>query len=69
MSVVTLSSKYQIVVPREIRERLRLKPGQRLLIIEKNGVIHLIPQRPIREMRGFIRGLDTEGSREEGDRL
>jgi len=69
MSVVTLSSKYQIVVPREIRERLRLKPGQRLLIIEKNGVIHLIPQRPIREMRGFIRGLDTEGLREEGDRL
>ena len=69
MSVVTLSSKYQIVVPREIRERLRLKPGQRLLIIEKNGVIHLIPQRPIREMRGFIRGLDTEGLREEGDRI
>ena len=69
MSVVTLSSKYQIVVPREIRERLRLKPGQRLLIIEKKGVIHLIPQRPIREMRGFIRGLDTEGLREEGNRL
>jgi len=69
MSVVTLSSKYQIVVPREIRERLRLKPGQRLLIIEKNGVIHLIPQRPIREMRGFVKGLDVEGLREEGDRI
>ncbi len=69
MGVVTLSSKYQIVVPREIREKLRLKPGQRLLIIEKNGVIHLIPQRPIREMRGFIKGLDTEGLREEGDRI
>jgi len=69
MSVVTLSSKYQIVVPREIRERLRLKPGQRLLIIEKNGVIHLIPQRPIREMRGFVKGLDVEELREEGNRL
>ena len=69
MSVVTLSSKYQIVVPREIRERLRLKPGQRLLIVEKNGVIHLIPQRPIREMRGFVKGLDVEELREEGNRL
>ena len=69
MGVVTLSSKYQIVVPREIRERLRLRPGQRLLIIEKDGVIHLIPQRPIREMRGFIKGLNTEGLREEGDRI
>ena len=69
MGVVTLSSKYQIVIPREIRERLRLRPGQRLLIIEKDGVIHLIPQRPIREMRGFIRGLNTEGLREEGDRI
>ncbi len=69
MGVVTLSSKYQIVIPREIRERLRLRPGQRLLIIEKDGVIHLIPQRPIREMRGFIKGLNTEGLREEGDRI
>jgi AbrB family looped-hinge helix DNA binding protein len=69
MDTVVLSSKYQIVIPKEVRERIDLKPGQKIVVIEKDGVIHLIPQKPIREMRGFLKGIDTSQLRDEEDRL
>jgi len=69
MGVVTLSSKYQIVIPQDVREKMDLKPGQKIVVIEKDGVVHLIPQRPIREMRGFVRGIDTSKLRNEEDRF
>lgn len=69
MGVVTLSSKYQIVIPQDVREKMELKPGQKIVVIEKDGVVHLIPQRPIKEMRGFVKGVNTDELRKEEDRF
>jgi len=69
MAKVKLSSKFQIVIPREVREKLNLKPGEEIVMIVKAGVIHLVPQKPIKQMRGFIKGDDTKNIREEEDRL
>lgn len=69
MGVVTLSSKYQIVIPQDVREKMDLKPGQKIIVIEKDGVVHLIPQRSIKEMRGFAKGVDTHKLRNEEDRF
>ena len=69
MTTVKVSSKYQIVIPRDIRERIELKSGQDVVIIEKDGVIHVIPLKPIKEMRGFAKGIDTTNLRDEEDRF
>jgi len=69
MGVVTLSSKFQVVIPRDVREKLNLTPGQKIVVIEKDGVLHLIPQKPIKEMRGFVKGIDTKELRDEEDRF
>ena len=69
MGAVTISSKFQVVIPQDVRTKLDLKPGQKIVVVEKDGVVHLIPQKPIREMRGFIKGLDTQDLREEEDRF
>jgi len=69
LGTVVVSSKYQIVIPQDVRERIDLKPGQKIVIIEKDGVIHLIPQKPIREMRGFVKGIDTSQLRDEENRF
>ena len=69
MGVVTLSSKYQVVIPQDVRERMELKPGQKIVVVEKDGVVHLIPQRPLKEMRGFVKGVSTRELRNEGNRF
>ena len=69
MGIVTLSSKFQVVIPRDVREKLHLKPGQKIVVIEKDGVLHLIPQKPIKEMRGFLKGINTRKLRNEEDRF
>jgi len=68
MDTVTVSPKYQIVIPKNIRESLQLRPGQKMKIIEYNGRIELIPDRDISELRGFLKGINTDFIRE-GDRL
>ena len=68
MHTVTVSPKYQVVIPKIIREALRLRPGQKIRVIEYEGRIELIPDRDIEELRGFLKGIDTEFEREE-DRL
>ena len=68
MQTVTLSTKYQLVIPREVRQRLELEPGTRLTVIEKGGILHLVPERPIEEMRGIARGTKRKGLREKKDR-
>ncbi len=68
-SQVKVSSKYQIVIPKEVRERAKLKPGQRMVIQLKHGQIRLIPVRPMEELIGFVKGIEIEGFREEEDRL
>ena len=68
MQTVTISPKYQVVIPKEIREALRLRPGQKMRVIEYDGRIELIPDRDISELRGFLKGIDTQFQREK-DRL
>jgi AbrB family looped-hinge helix DNA binding protein len=69
MQTTTLSTKYQLVLPREIRERLKLTPGTKLTVVEKGGVIYLVPQRPKRAFRGLARGAKAGALREKKDRL
>lgn len=68
MSTVTISSKFQVVIPKDIRDELNLEPGQRVQAIAYNNRIELIPVRPMRQMRGFIQGIETDIPREE-DRI
>jgi AbrB family looped-hinge helix DNA binding protein len=64
MQTVTVSPKYQIVIPKEIREALKLRPGQKMRVIEYDGRIELIPDRDISELRGFLKGINTRVERE-----
>jgi AbrB family looped-hinge helix DNA binding protein len=68
METVTVSPKFQVVIPKEIREKLKLKPGQKLQIIEFGDRIEFIPIKDIKEARGFLKGIDTKIERE-GDRI
>jgi len=65
MQSVTVSPKYQVVIPKIIREALHLRPGQKMQVIEYAGRIELIPERDIKELRGFLKGINTEFKREE----
>ena len=68
MNTVKLSPKYQVVIPRDVRENLHLIPGQMMQVIAYGNRIELMPSKDIREMRGFLKGIDTTVSRET-DRL
>ena len=59
METVTISHKYQVVIPKEIRERLKLKPGQKVQVILYDDRIELLRVLPIPKMRGFLKGIDT----------
>ncbi|MFP4083117.1 MAG: AbrB/MazE/SpoVT family DNA-binding domain-containing protein [Candidatus Aminicenantes bacterium] len=65
MQSVTISPKYQIVIPKAIREALHLRPGQKMQVVEYDGRIELIPERDIKELRGFLKGINTDFKREE----
>ncbi|MBM4035894.1 MAG: AbrB/MazE/SpoVT family DNA-binding domain-containing protein [Planctomycetes bacterium] len=69
MAAVTVSPKYQIVIPKEIREPMGIRPGQRIEFFRFRGRLMLIPVRDIKEMRGFLKGMNTDFEREEEDRL
>lgn len=69
METVTLSSKFQLVLPRGARERLRLRPGMKFTVLDKGGVIFLVPERPMRGYRGIAPGASDRGLREKLDRL
>ena len=64
MEITTISPKFQIVIPRRIRESLGIRPGQKMQVILYEGRIELIPVKPIREARGFLQGIDTTVERE-----
>ena len=59
MTTVTISPKFQVVIPKAIRERLDLHPGQKVQAIEYGDRIEFVPVRPISSMRGFLAGIDT----------
>jgi AbrB family looped-hinge helix DNA binding protein len=64
MQTVTVSPKYQVVIPKNIRDALKLRPGQKMRVMEYDGRIELIPDRDISELRGFLKGIDTRIERE-----
>jgi AbrB family looped-hinge helix DNA binding protein len=68
MAQSVVSTKYQVVIPREIRRDIGLKSGQVVQIIAKNGVITMVPDQPIGRMRGYLTGMKTGTLREKKDR-
>lgn len=64
LPVVTVSPKFQVVVPKEVREKLGIRPGQKLDVLVHEGRIEMLPRRPMRELRGCLRGIDTNVPRD-----
>jgi len=64
MSVVTVSPKFQVVIPRDIREALGLEAGQKVQALRYQNRVEFIPIRPMRAMRGFLKGIDTRVARD-----
>lgn len=69
MDAVTISPKYQVVIPRVIRERMGLRPGEKLQVISFDNRIELIPIRSMREMKGFLKDFDPSFEREKDERI
>jgi AbrB family looped-hinge helix DNA binding protein len=69
MDTVTISSKYQMVIPMAIRERWGIRPGQKVRLVLYDNRLEVIPVREIKEARGFLKGMDSQVERERDDRL
>ena len=69
MAMTTISPKFQIVIPKAVREKLHLAPSQRLQIVEKGGVITLVPEVPLKSLKGTLKGMSKSDLREKKDRL
>jgi AbrB family looped-hinge helix DNA binding protein len=69
MDAVTVSPKFQVVIPLKIRERMRVKPGQKMHVIAYDNMVVFIPIRPIQQARGSLKGIDTRIERDEEDRI
>jgi len=65
MNEVTVSPKFQVVIPKTARESLRVKPGQKFRVLAYDNQLIFIPVRPIQEARGSLKGIDTDVRREE----
>jgi len=68
MARAVISPKFQIVIPKEIRERLNLQPGQVVSLVDRGDMVTLVPQRPIAGLRGIAKGASYEGCRDKTDR-
>ncbi|MFO7876028.1 MAG: AbrB/MazE/SpoVT family DNA-binding domain-containing protein [Desulfovermiculus sp.] len=64
----TISSKYQVVIPKALRERLHLRPQQKMTVLEKDGMLILVPQVNIKTLRGIARGANVADYRDKKDR-
>lgn len=64
MTQVTISSKYQVVIPKDVRDRLKIRPGQKVEAFAIGERIELVPVRPIGELRGILKGVDAAFERE-----
>ena len=67
MTSVSISPKYQVVIPQKVREKMRVKPGQKMHVIAYDNMVVFIPVRPIQEARGSLRGINTHVERDEQD--
>lgn len=69
MARTKVSAKYQVTIPKDIREKVDVRPGQEFQVIAKGGIIYFVPDRPISSMRGRLRGISPTGFREKKDRF
>lgn len=63
---VTVSPRFQVVIPKHVRESMAIRPGQKIRVFEYGDRIELVPVRPVRKLRGFLRGINTTVARDEG---
>jgi AbrB family looped-hinge helix DNA binding protein len=68
MQTATISSKFQIVVPKKIREQLHIQPGQQFIFITKGDCLELVPKRNIKDLQGILSGANTKNVRDRNDR-
>jgi len=69
MAKTRISSKFQVVIPKEVRESMDLRVGQELQVVTKGGLITLVPERPLSSLRGFAKGIRPDDVREKKDRM
>jgi AbrB family looped-hinge helix DNA binding protein len=69
MDTVTISPKFQVVIPKAVREAMSLRPGQKVQVFGFGDRIEIVPFVPVSEMRGFLKGIDNDFVREDEDRL
>lgn len=69
MQIATISSKFQISVPKKIREQLHIKPGQQFIFVLKGECLELVPKRNLKDMRGILSGANTKDIRDRGGRV
>jgi AbrB family looped-hinge helix DNA binding protein len=69
MNAVTVSSKFQVVIPADVRAKMHVKAGQKFHVIAYDGRIELIPLEPVEALRGMLKGIDTTVEREREDRV
>jgi AbrB family looped-hinge helix DNA binding protein len=68
IETVKVSKKYQVVIPERLRDEAKIRPGDKMLVITKHGILQYIPVRPMEKTKGMVKGLDTNGIRDEQDR-
>jgi len=68
MQTATISAKFQICVPKKIRDELHISPGQEFIFITKGDCLELVPKRDIKKMRGILKGANTSNIRDRSDR-
>ena len=64
MKTVTVSPKYQVDIPKELRDSLQIRPGEKVQVLQYENRLELIPMKSIKKMRGFLKGIDTTVKRE-----
>ena len=69
MTATTISPKFQVVIPKEVRDQIPLRSGQKVTMIVKNGVIHIVPRVSLEKLKGVLKGIPTTGFRDKKDRL
>jgi len=69
MDTVTVSPKFQVVIPQAVRKRAGIKPGDRMVVLQKGDVIYLVRVGDIKSMRGFAKGVSSKGVRDESERF
>lgn len=68
MATTTISPKFQVIIPKEVRKKLNLRPGQKVTMFTKGAIIYCFPEKRLGSLRGFLKSLGTENIREDGDR-